>query len=1079
MGTVGQVVGTALMIWGNPYWAAAGFLLNSASSSRMPDQNVQGQRLGDLKVQNSQYGIPIPVVYGASRIAGDVIWSTDIIETAHTTTSGGGGGKGLGGGGGAVTQTNYTYSLSFAVALCEGEIAGIRKIWADGKLIYNLSDTADIATIIASNNKAAGLRIHTGSETQTADSLIQAHVGAVNCPAYRGTAYVVFDNLQLADFGNRTPNLEFEVVKAGASGFTLNNVAMPASTMWTCAIHDGVNLIATSLYPETIATSSDYGTTWQVRPHTTSMSGFQNIKSICLAGSKIIAFGQTGGSLENYLLASSDHGATWTYIPNFANLPGGGNVAVIASDSAGTTLVAFGNNITQFAVSINSGVTWSAYSSGFPAIGTACVLYGNGVFILVPTSGTTFWRSTNGLNWQAITIPGGGFSGGGSISSQNTGAYGNGLFVVVSYGYGGKSYVSSDAGLTWSENTTPAPYTYIAFGGGQFIAVQNGSANWGMSADGIAWEPYTASAVPIGGLTNVGGAIFAPQYTGSNTVSAYSANPTLSSTSTLLSAIVSDICTRAGLTAGQIDVTALTDIVDGYVVQRSTARSQIEQLMKAFYFDAVESDGKVKFVKRGGSAVEAISEDDLAAHVYGSQFPDNLLLERKQEMELPIEVDVQYMDKDAAYLINSQRSQRLITSSQNKQSVNLAISMSAAKAKQVADVLMYDAWTGRTTFAMANSWKYSYLEPTDVLTVTKAGRTYTARIVDEDASTGVYSRTAVLEDATVYTQTGNASYAPVPGSTVGLVPLTDLMLLDIPLLRDQDDGVGFYAAACGYGSGWTGAQTFKSNDGGATWSSFGNAFLNAAAIGSASTALGNFTQNIFDEGNSVTVVMLNGTLSSDTELNVLNGANIALLGNEIVQFKNATLTATNTYRLSGLLRGRFGTEWAASTHAIGDRFVLLTQLTTYLLPGASSEYDLLRKYRGVSFGGFLDDATIVDFTNTAVAQTPLSPVQLGGGRNASGDVMLNWIRRTRIGGGWNNYADVPLGEAAESYVVQICNNAGYGSVVRTITGLTAPTATYTAAQQTTDFGGTQSTVYWKAFQVSALVGNGYEARGAT
>ena len=296
-------------------------------------------------------------------------------------------------------------------------------------------------------------------------------------------------------------------------------------------------------------------------------------------------------------------------------------------------------------------------------------------------------------------------------------------------------------------------------------------------------------------------------------------------------------------------------------------------------------------------------------------------------------------------------------------------------------------------------------------------------------------------------------------------------------MRDQDDGVGFYAAACSYGSAWNGAQAYKSSDGGATWGSFGSGFLNDATIGSATTVLASFTQNVFDEKNSVTVTLINGDLSSDTELNVLNGANVALLGNEIIQFKTATLIAANTYTLTGLLRGRKGTEWA--THAVGERFVLLSPTSTYIMTGASSEYDLQRHYRGVTLGGFLDDAETIAFTNTAVAQIPLSPVQLGGGRNAAGDITLKWTRRTRIGGGWNSFSDVPLGESSELYVVEIYSNSGYGTVKRTITGLTTPTASYTAAQQTTDFGSAQATVYWKVYQVSSTVGNGYEARGVT
>jgi len=551
----------------------------------------------------------------------------------------------------------------------------------------------------------------------------------------------------------------------------------------------------------------------------------------------------------------------------------------------------------------------------------------------------------------------------------------------------------------------------------------------------------------------------------------------ITSSSTALSSIVADICIKTGLTAGEIDVSQLTDIVDGYVVQRGTARSWLEQLMMAFFFDAVESDGKVKFVKRGGSSVAAIVEDDLAAHEYGSSPPDTLTINRKQEMELPVEMAVQYMDTGAAYAIGSQEARRLITDSQNQQSINLAISMTGTKARQISEVLMYDAWTTRTTFDAWTGWKYSYLEPTDVITFTKGGRTYTTRLVDEDAAAGIFRRTAVLEDAGIYTQTPTAAPITVPPDTVSSVPLTDMILMDIPLLRDQDDGLGFYAAACGYVEGWHGAQAYKSNDDGLTWSSYGRAFLNEAAIGAASGVLGNFYGgNIFDELNSITVVMINGTLASDTEINVLNGANVALLGDEIIQYKTATLTATDTYLLTGLLRGRRGTEWAMATHVTGERFVVLSETTTYLFDASSAEYDLARNYKGVSFGGYLDEAPTITFTHTAMALHPYAPVLLGGGRNTALDVILTWTRRTRTGGAWNNYSDVPIGETTEAYEVEIWNS-GYTVLKRTITGITSATTTYSAAQQTTDFGSAQSTVYFKVYQISAVVGRGFEARG--
>ena len=163
---------------------------------------VDGPRLASLQVMASRDGAPIPRLYGRARIAGEVIWATNFEEVATTSTSGGGGGKGLGGGGSssaATTQTTYSYYANFAVGLCEGPITRIGAVWADGKLL-------DVSGYT--------YRLYTGSEDQLPESLIGAKEGAGLAPAYRGLAYVVFERMALAKFGNRVPQLAFEVFRS-------------------------------------------------------------------------------------------------------------------------------------------------------------------------------------------------------------------------------------------------------------------------------------------------------------------------------------------------------------------------------------------------------------------------------------------------------------------------------------------------------------------------------------------------------------------------------------------------------------------------------------------------------------------------------------------------------------------------------------------------------------------------------------------------------------------------------------------------------------------------------------------------
>ena len=158
---------------------------------------MEGPRLASLHVMSSREGAPVPRLYGRARMAGEVIWATNFDEDISTT---GGGGKGLGGGAPASPkQTTYSYFANFAVGLCEGPITRIGSVWADGKLL-NLSSYT--------------YRLHTGDNQQLPDSLIEAKEGAGMAPAYRGLAYAVFERMPLAAFGNRIPQLSFEVFRA-------------------------------------------------------------------------------------------------------------------------------------------------------------------------------------------------------------------------------------------------------------------------------------------------------------------------------------------------------------------------------------------------------------------------------------------------------------------------------------------------------------------------------------------------------------------------------------------------------------------------------------------------------------------------------------------------------------------------------------------------------------------------------------------------------------------------------------------------------------------------------------------------
>jgi GTA TIM-barrel-like domain len=169
-------------------------LLGPSGRSTLP----HGPRLSDLRVTASSEGAPIPRLYGRARLGGQIVWATNLEEEAVQQGSGGGG-KGGGSQSQASSSIEYRYFANFTVALAEGPISGLGRVWADGKEL-------DLSTVT--------YRLYTGSEDQLPDSLIEAKQGTGNAPAYRGLAYIVFERMALAPFGNRIPQLSFEVHRA-------------------------------------------------------------------------------------------------------------------------------------------------------------------------------------------------------------------------------------------------------------------------------------------------------------------------------------------------------------------------------------------------------------------------------------------------------------------------------------------------------------------------------------------------------------------------------------------------------------------------------------------------------------------------------------------------------------------------------------------------------------------------------------------------------------------------------------------------------------------------------------------------
>lgn len=197
-----------------------GFLVGSlVGSALFPTKlpGVQGPRLSDTKTTTAQLGAPLMEVFGMEAVPGVVMWMADVVEIPHTETQGGKGGP-------EQSVTTYSYTQSIAVGLCRGPMGGLRRIWENGKLVYDIrsqqedeSDQDFEQRIIGSQAYATGFVLYLGDEEQEPDPTIELDKGIGNVPPFRGLMYIVYpDRLLREEQALRHPSFKFEVYDEGA-----------------------------------------------------------------------------------------------------------------------------------------------------------------------------------------------------------------------------------------------------------------------------------------------------------------------------------------------------------------------------------------------------------------------------------------------------------------------------------------------------------------------------------------------------------------------------------------------------------------------------------------------------------------------------------------------------------------------------------------------------------------------------------------------------------------------------------------------------------------------------------------------
>ena len=561
-----------------------------------------------------------------------------------------------------------------------------------------------------------------------------------------------------------------------------------------------------------------------------------------------------------------------------------------------------------------------------------------------------------------------------------------------------------------------------------------------------------------------------------------------------LAALVRHLCLRAGLPEDRIDVTGLWGAVEGYAITAlESPRASITTLSRHFGFDAVETEGVIRFIMRGRAAVATLAPDDLVAPNAGSEAREGDVLEltRGQETELPQALKWQVARADEDYDAALVEARRITVDTTRIASESFPMAVPPEEAERRCRRALMEAWVGRETAAFRLPPSRLALDPADAIRLAHDGRLVDLRLVSI-ADAEARGIEAVRQDRATYDlPPGDPRAASLTRAVVFGAP--EAVLMDLPQLTEDQPAHRPLVAA--HAVPWPGEiAVFRSpsTDGFELLTTFGS----RARIGALVSDLYPGPTSRFDLGNALVVDLLTGTLESVTDLTLFGGANALAIESapgvwEIVQAGAAELLAPSRYRLTRLLRGQRGTEGAMGNPAPAGARVVVLDDSLASLPIAEADLGLPWNWRVGPASRPVSDETYVAqaFTPTGAGLRPFSVAhveQPWRTPRTPGDLTIRWTRRSRAlaADSWGGL-EVPLAEgeqgpgpqwgrespANEAYEVEILD----GATVKRVLTATTTSAVYTAAQQSADWGaplGPGDTLDIRIFQLSALVGRG-------
>lgn len=536
------------------------------------------------------------------------------------------------------------------------------------------------------------------------------------------------------------------------------------------------------------------------------------------------------------------------------------------------------------------------------------------------------------------------------------------------------------------------------------------------------------------------------------------------------------ICAAGGVDHEKnLSTTALTSmVVRGYAVEREvTCWDALSPLMPAFRADASDVGGQVHFYARERGVRATIPLVEMGAHEYGNDAPERINYTRAEDLNLPRETSLTFVDPERDYQPNTATSRRSEGSGKSNIATTLALTLTADEGATAAATLHWDAWLGRTAVSTTLSDAWSTLTPAIVFGIPFESEVLPYRLTRKLRGVNGINEVEFLSAENVAFQgvvAGGSGNIPPPETTLSAD--TRIALIDMPILSDGHDDFGYYVAMAGTAASWPRGAVQVSEDA----VTFGTII-----DGEGSTVIGDISgvlpvgptsgwDDTLDTVTVLTVVLLHDgmALQSASDEQLDSWANFAFVGKhgqgEYLQFKTAEKVAPRTWELTDLRRGRRGTDWAMATHASGEEFVLLGNDGIYRMVFVDdTNWGNELVFRGVTLHQDPLEADTVLFTNTGEGKKPFSPIHLQGSFDIGGDLTLTWEGRPR-------FYQAGFGtDAPESYEVDIFRN---GVLKRTIT-VAVEEALYSAAEQASDGFSPGDPILVRVYQVNTDYGRGH------